>query len=187
MKKRIRFAALLAAVLLTAAVLSGCAILQRFLPNLSFSEPQPEDTLKAQAELGTYHVETDENGNVSMTANVTIPDYSLYIEKYIDEAESLAEDEDDFEAQLYALLAAEAAENESLQMTQHEVYIDLTALNSEKVQADWMYDELVSAAQDTAFEKEIEEYCLQLLAETFPEEFSYIEAETDAESEVPAE
>lgn len=134
--------------------------------------------MKEKITMGTYHVETDELSNVSMTATVTLPDYSGYMLACLSEAEAAARDEEDFEKQLYALVT-EAAADAPADCTR-EVTIDLTALNDKKAQKDWRYEELAAAAQQAAFDAEVEEFCLQLLTEAYPADFVPAETESGA-------
>ena len=178
MKKWIRPAALVLACLLVLS-LCGCGLLDRFLPDFDFSLPafgkpsaasesKTEIALQEKAVLGNYHVRTDELGQVSMTAQVTIPDYSYYMAQALSAAEAKAKSEEEFEKVLYNLVLEAAESTDTPVSNVQEITVDLTDLNPEKVQADWMYEELIAISQDMAFEREVEEFCLELLAAYYP-------------------
>ena len=56
----------------------------------------------------------------------------------------------------------------------------LSDVNPDKMQADWMYDELIALSQDMAFTRETDEFCLEVLAAYYPNTISG-ESEGDAE------
>lgn len=200
MKKYLRPVAWLLAVLL-AFTCCGCGLLERFLPDTEpalppettpeasavVPEPTPAPTesetelaLQAKAELTNYRVSTDGAGEVSMTAQVAVPDYSFYMAQVCDAAAERAQNEEEFEKILYEL-TLEAVENAGEPVrTVQEFTVRLSDVNPEKVQADWMYDELIALSQDIAFTRETDEFCLEILAAYYPTTLTE-ESEGDAE------
>lgn len=168
MRTRTKAATLYAVLMLAVFLLAGCGSKQDPLVS----------KMKEEITMGSYHVETDELSNVSMTATVTMPDYSKYMLVCLPEAEAAAKNEADFEKQLYTLVS-KAADGAPADCTR-EVTIDLTALNDRKAQKDWKYEELVDAARQAAFDAEVEEFCLQLLAGEFPADLPSAETESEA-------
>lgn len=126
--------------------------------------------MKEKITMGNYHVETDALTGVGMTATVTMPDYSSYMLQYMAQAGETAKDEDDFEQKLYKLVL-EAAADAPPDCTR-EVSVNLSALNEKKAQKDWTEKELIAAAQQAAFDAEVEEFCLGLLAGSYPGDFT---------------
>lgn len=163
-----RFTALALCLALLVAVFGGCAS-----PSEKYAGEMQE-----KITMGYYHVETDESENVSMTAEVTLPDYSAYMAQCLEQAALEAKDEKDFEEKLYKLVL-EATKEAPADATR-EVAVDLTALDPEKVQRDWTLKELTEAVRQAAFDAEVEEFCLDLLRDSFPTEY-FTESEAGAE------
>ena len=146
MDKKRRVTALLLAAVLAVLALSGCADPSARL----------ENAMKEKITMGNYHV--------------TMPDYSAYMLQYMAQAGETAKDEDDFEQKLYKLVL-EAAADAPPDCTR-EVSVNLSALNEKKAQKDWTEKELIAAAQQAAFDAEVEEFCLGLLAGSYPGDFT---------------
>lgn len=160
MDKKRRVTALLLAAVLAVLALSGCADPSARL----------ENAMKEKITMGNYHVETDALTGVGMTATVTMPDYSAYMLQYMAQAGETAKDEADFEQKLYKLVLEAAAD--APQDYTREVSVNLSALNEKKAQKDWTEKELIAAAQQAAFDAEVEEFCLGLLAGSYPGDFT---------------
>ena len=172
MDKKRRVTALLLAAVLAVLALSGCADPSARL----------ENAMKEKITMGNYHVETDVLTGVGMTATVTMPDYSAYMLQYMEQAAQSAKDEQDFEQALYKLVLNAATD--APQSCTREVTVNLSALNEKKAQADWSEKELLSAAQQAAFDAEVEEFCLGLLAGSYPGDFTPDEiAESEADAQ----
>lgn len=158
-KKGMRFALLLAAVL-AVLMLSGCADRSTHL----------ENKMKQEITMDDCRVEEDALTGLTMTVTVTTPDYSAYMLQYMAQAEETAKDENDFERTLYELVLDAVAD--APQSCTREVTVNLSALNEKKAQADWSEKELLSAAQQAAFDAEVEEFCLGLLVSSYPADFN---------------
>ena len=170
-KKGMQRALLLAAVL-AVLMLSGCAAPSARL----------ENKMKQTITMDTCRVEEDALTGLTMTATVTTPDYSAYMLQYMEQAAQSAKDEQDFEQALYKLVLDAVAD--APQSCTREVTVNLSALNQKKAQADWSEKELLSAAQQAAFDAEVEEFCLGLLAGSYPGNFNpdeIVESEADAQ------
>ncbi|MGN0478226.1 MAG: hypothetical protein ACI4GO_02215 [Hominenteromicrobium sp.] len=164
--------ALLLAAVLTVTAFSGCAGASERL----------EGELKEKITMGNYHVETDTLTGVGMTATVTMPDYSAYMLQYAVQAGETAKDEEDFEQKLYKLVLEAAAEAPA--DCTREISVNLSVLNEKKAQKDWTEKELIAAAQQAAFDAEVEEFCLELLSGSYFDAAASIEtAESEAGEE----
>lgn len=173
MFKSKRWPALAVLLSLAVAVLAGCAA-----PGERLAVK-----LKAKIAVESCTVESDDAQRTQLTATVSLPDYSAYMLDCLAEAERTAKDENDFEEKLYALVLDAAAD--APDSATREIAVDLTALDDGKAPEDWTETELDAAARDAAFDAEVEEFCLALLTETYPADFT--PEDGAAESEASAE
>lgn len=121
--------------------------------------------LKEQVSLLDYQIE-DENGFLTAEVSVSMPDYSVLMGQCVQEAEKNAKDEEDFENKLYEL-TVQACSGE-YPTVQRSVTVDLTQLDEKKEKGDWTQEDILSAAQDAAFQAEEEEFCLEIIASSYP-------------------
>lgn len=119
-----------------------------------------EASMQEKITVVTYEVENDE----TLTATVSMPDYSAYMLQFVEEAEENAKDEEDFGDQLYALVDAAATEAEK--NCTREVAVSLSEADANKT--DWSEAELTELVQEAALQSELEEFCIELLSQSYP-------------------
>ncbi len=120
-----------------------------------------ETAMQERITVEAYQVEDDE----TLTASVSMPDYSAYMLQFLEEAEQDAQDEGDFGSKLYALVAAATAEAENT--CTRDITVSLSETDPEK--SNWSEAELMELAREAAFRAEVEEFCIELLAELYPD------------------
>lgn len=168
-----RWAALAAAFILLIAALVGC----------TSAGDRVAGSLREKIAVDACTVDTGADGIAHLAATVSLPDYSAYMASCLEAAAADAKSEEDFEENLYRLVL-EATEDAANDCTR-ELDIDLSALDADKAAEDWTQDALDEAARAAAFDAEVEEFCLSLLTETYPADFTPEDA--TAESEASAE
>ncbi len=119
-----------------------------------------EASMQEKITVDTYQVEDGE----TLTATVSMPDYSAYMLQFMEEAEQNAKNEEDFGVQLYALVEAASAEAENT--CTREITVSLSEANEKK--SKWSEAELTELAREAAFQAEVEEFCIELLAQSYP-------------------
>lgn len=113
-------------------------------------------------------VETGADGTIELTAQVTLPDYGIYMPECWEKATAESEG-GDFEKTFYSLLR-EAAEQSPKTCTR-ELTVDLTAIAPNREADGWTDNQLAAAAREAAFETAEEEFALSVVRESFPSDF----------------
>ncbi|MCD7768673.1 MAG: hypothetical protein LUH36_00925 [Oscillospiraceae bacterium] len=137
-------------LLLMLAVMTGCGS----------KAGKYEASMQEKVTVEAYEVEDGE----TLTATVSMPDYSAYMLQFMEEAEQNAKDEQDFGVRLYALADAAAAEAENT--CTREVTVSLSDADADKT--DWSEAELTELVREAALQSELEEFCIELLSQSYP-------------------
>lgn len=155
-----------------------------------------QEKLEEYAKVESVSVHEDDYGLLETTARVEIPEYSAIFAEYLEEVSETAKDENDFEKKLFALTEKKVKEAMKEETTDefgwvsHEVMVELSLLDDEK--EEWSEEELESLARRAAFEKELENFALDIVQAYMADKVDWdapagYRAQAQAESGEPGE
>lgn len=105
----------------------------------------------------------EKDGGVIVKVEVVMPPYGQMMEAVWEKAETSADSAAEFEMELYKLVL-QASENEGT--INKTVFLDVSERNS--VGGEWTEEELRMLAEKTAFEEELEAFCMKMIMEDAP-------------------
>lgn len=135
-----------------------CLILLVAVCGCNKTEAKTDELLDSMIELSTVESLQCSEEKI-LVAGVTLPDYSVYLSEVLEEAGEQLETAPDFEYELLSYVNAKVSGE--CEMTEREITVDLDMLDSEQV--DFTDDELYNIAKETAFNAEIEEFCVEII------------------------
>lgn len=111
------------------------------------------------AKLESWEIKGDEYGLLELTARVQLPDYSRAFEDSLAKALKNADDEAEFDEELFRL-AAEV--KEELPLVTHELRVNLSLLDEKKEKEDWTEQEITELLAGEAFHREMQDFAMKL-------------------------
>lgn len=151
MKRNRKQRCIAAAVLLSAFVLAGCG-----------KESKSRMALQENISVEEYSIEEDDTGSLRASVTVTLPDYSYYMEQCAKEAAKSTEKEQELEERLYELTARAAEKGDAF--CTKEMVLNLSEIDEKKTADKWKDADIEAAAREAAFDEELEEFCLRVMA-----------------------